>query len=176
MIPTRISSVPVDWDVEGWHATPRSGGLAPRTIGHAHPVLGKVLRDAEDDSLITKNVCKLRKPPKVAETEMVIVRDVPGLVKKLRGERLSVHAVLALFTGMRLGEILALRERRVDLDRGVIEVREALEETKAHGYGSKRLRPKQAAETLRCQTSPLREHRKRLLETRMKLGLGKLAD
>ena len=50
---------------------------------------------------------------------MVIVRDVPGIVKKLNGERLWAPAIVSLFTGMRLGEILALRERRVDFDRGV---------------------------------------------------------
>jgi hypothetical protein len=43
-------------DVEAWHTTLRNGGLAPRTIGHAHRVLGKALRDAEVDSLVTKNV------------------------------------------------------------------------------------------------------------------------
>ena len=50
---------------------------------------------------------------------------------KLRGSRLCVPAMVALFTGMRLGEVLALRWGRVDLDRKVIEVREALEPTKA---------------------------------------------
>jgi Phage integrase, N-terminal SAM-like domain len=34
-------------DVEGWHTTLRNGGLAARTIGHAHRVLGKALNDAE---------------------------------------------------------------------------------------------------------------------------------
>jgi len=40
-------------DIEEWHTTLRTsgradgkGGLAPRTIGHAHRVLGKALRDA----------------------------------------------------------------------------------------------------------------------------------
>ena len=47
---------------------------------------------------------------------MVIVQDVPGLVAKLRGSRLCVPALTALFTGMRLGEVLALRWGRVDLD------------------------------------------------------------
>jgi integrase len=42
--------------------------------------------------------------------------------------------MISLFTGMRLGEVLALRWGRVDIgNRLVIEVREALEETKARG-------------------------------------------
>jgi integrase len=160
-------------------ATLRAGGLAARTIGDAHRVLGKALRDAEDDNLITRNVRKLRKPPKVAESEMVFVRDVPGIVKKLNGERLWAPAIVALFTGMRLGEILALRERRVDFDRGVIEVRKALEETKAHGIRFKAAKTKAGRRDITLPDialQALREHRKRLLETRVKLGLGKLGD
>ena len=38
-------------------------------------------------------------------------------------------ATVSLFTGMRLGEVLALRWSRVELDTKVIQVREALEET-----------------------------------------------
>jgi integrase len=166
-------------DVEAWHGSLRNVGLAARTIGHAHRVLHQALDNAESDGLITKNVCKLRKPPKVVETEMVIVRDVPGLVEKLRGVRLYTPAILALFTGMRLGEILALRERRVDLDRAVIEVREALEETKAYGIRFKATKSKAGRRDITLPdiaVGALREHRKQLLETRVRLGLGKLAD
>ena len=39
--------------------------------------------DAERDGLVMKNVCKLQKAPKVADSEMAIVQDVPGFVAKL---------------------------------------------------------------------------------------------
>jgi integrase len=165
-------------DIEGWHNALHQGGLAPRTIGHAHRVLSKALSDAESDGLVVKNVCKLRKAPKVAESEMVIVQDVPGLVAKLRGSRLCAPAMMALFTGMRLGEVLALRWGRVDLDRKVIEVREALEPTKA---GIRFKAPKSKAGR-RDITLPdllvdtLREFRKAQLEVRMQLGAGRLPD
>jgi hypothetical protein len=110
-------------DVEGWHNVLHQGGLAPRTIGHAQRVLSKALSDAESDGMVVRNVCKLKKAPKVAEREMVIVQDVPGLVAALRGSRLCVPALVALFTGMRLREVLALRWGRDLLDRKVIEVR-----------------------------------------------------
>jgi integrase len=84
---------------------------------------------------------------------------------------------VALFTGMRLGEILALRERSLDLDVGVIEVREALEETKA-GIAFKAPKSKAGRRNITLPDiaiEALREHRRRLLETRLQLGLGKLA-
>jgi integrase len=106
------------------------------------------------------------------------VQDVPGLVEKLRGSRLYVPAMVALFTGMRLGEVLALRWSRVDLDGEVITVREALEATKA---GIRFKSPKSRAGR-RDITLPdiladvLREHRRAALELRMQLGAGRLPD
>jgi intergrase/recombinase len=62
--------------------------IGSRALQNAHRVLSKALSDAESDGLVVKNVAKLRKAPKVAEQEMMIVQDVPALVGKLRGSRL----------------------------------------------------------------------------------------
>src|SRR5262249_32858055 len=82
-------------DVEAWHTALRNSGAAPRTFGHAHRVLGKALRDAEIDGLVTKNVCKLHRAPKVPESEMVIVRDLPAFLTKLQGSRLRIPAMVS---------------------------------------------------------------------------------
>jgi hypothetical protein len=85
-------------DIEQWHTMLRSE-VSARTTGHAHRILGKALADAERDSLVARNVCKLQKAPKVGQGEMPIVHDVPGLIEKLpRDARLYVPAILALFT------------------------------------------------------------------------------
>jgi integrase len=163
-------------DLEAWHTTLRNTGLAARTIGQAHRVLGKALTDAERDGLIAKNVCRIQKAPKVKAQETTIVKDIPGLIGKLHGSRLYTLAMTALFTGMRLGEILALRERHVDLERGAIEVREALEETKVHGVRFKSTKTEAGHRTITLPTiviELLREHHRELMETRLKLGLGR---
>lgn len=166
-------------DIEAWHTALRATGLAARTIGHAHRVLAKALSDAESDSIIIRNVCKQRKAPKVPDSEQAIVKDITVLITKIAGARLYPMAILALFAGMRLGEVLAIRDGRIDLDSGVVRVREALEETKAKGVVFKA--PKSDAGR-RDITLPyiaieaLREHRRQLLETRMKLGAGKLPE
>jgi integrase len=168
-------------ELEAWHTTLKADGLAARTIGHAHRVLSQALSDAERDTIIVRNVAKLQKAPKVPECEMPIVQDVPGMVAKLRcsnsGERLFVPAVLALSTGMRLGEILALRDRRLDLEGKALEVHEALEETKAKGIVFKAPKSKAGRRKISLPdiaVDALREHRRQLLEIRMKLGAGKL--
>jgi integrase len=173
-------------DIEEWHTTLRStgradgkGGLAPRTIGHAHRVLGKALRDATKNELVAKNVVTDESAPKVNDEEMVIVKDIPAFIETLRGHRLYAPAMISLFTGMRIGEVLALRWGRVDLDRKVIEVREALEETKAHGIRFKAPKTKAGRRDITLPDlliETLREFRKEQLELRIRLGAGKLPD
>jgi integrase len=145
-------------DIETWHTTLRNDGLAPRSIGHAHRVLSMALRDAERHGIVTKNVCKVQKAPKVPHKEMVIVQDVPSFVTKLRASAGPWYApaIVALFTGMRLGEILALRERSVDLDKGVIKYAKPLRRPKLTVSGSRTRRPGRGAATSRCRPSSSR--------------------
>jgi integrase len=163
--------------IEGWHTALRNTGISAKTTGIAHRVLGKALADAERDGLVIKNVCKIQRAPKVRDRKQItIVHDVPGLVAKLRGHRLYTIAITALFTGMRLGEILALRDQCLDLDRGVIRVQEALEPV---GREIRFKAPKTASgrRNISLPTiviEALRTHRRELLELRMRLGLGRL--
>ena len=112
-------------DVELWHATlrtrgRRSGdrGISPRTILHAHRVLSHALDDAERHGVIQRNVAQKQRPPKVEEIEKTILdaNGINRLVVKLEGHRLYAPTLVALFTGMRLSEILGLRWRNVDFD------------------------------------------------------------
>jgi integrase len=128
--------------------------------------------------IVVKNVCKLQRPPKLLAEEMKILtpQQVSDLPAMLHGHSLEAPALVALFTGMRRGELLALRWGNVDLDDETIQVRESLEETKA---GLRFKTPKSRA-GVRDITLPaivvdtLRAHRKALLERRLLLGQGKL--
>jgi integrase len=173
-------------DIEDWHTTLRNrgkmrgqGALSPRSVGHAHRVLGKALADAARNGLVSRNVASEQSAPKVDDDEMAIVEDVPALVNKLRRWRLGTVAMVSLFSGVRLSEALALRWSRVDLDGKVLKVREALEQTKAHGI---RFKPPKSKAGRRDITLPdvlvdaLREHRRNQLEVRMQLGAGRLPE
>jgi integrase len=112
-------------DVEAWHGALRThgrrrgnGGLSPRTVVHAHRVLSHALDDADRHGVVSRNVAKLQPPPKVEAGEMEILDSdgIATLVRELRGHALYAPALVALFTGMRLGEVLALRWRNAELD------------------------------------------------------------
>lgn len=133
-------------DVERWHSTLKiagrkngKGGISARTIGHAHRVLGKALKDAVKNDKAQKNAAALQRAPKVDSEEMIILtaNQIPTVTVRLRGHRLYPAAMTSLFTGMRRGEVLALRRRDVDLDAKVARVRDALEETREHGVRNK---------------------------------------
>jgi integrase len=174
-------------DVEAWHLTlgergKRSGrgGVTARTILHAHRVLSAALRDAQRHGRVQRNVAQLQRPPRIEHKEAVILDEhgAERLLVELRGHSLYAPAVVALYTGMRLGEVLALRWCHVDLSDQLMRVCEALEETKAHGLRVKK--PKKNSgrdiDLPDIVVDTLSDHRRQQLELRMQLGLGKLPD
>lgn len=176
-------------DIGAWHTTLRTsgrrdgkGGISARTIGHAHRVLSKALSEAVKNDIAHRNVAALETAPSADTEEIQILNAdrVHDLCAKLRDHELYPHTIVALTTGLRRGELLALRWGNVDIDGAkVIRVREAIEETKAGGL---RFKPPKTKAGRRDITLPdlaveaLREHRRKLLERRLVLGLGRLRD
>jgi integrase len=103
---------------------PLAKGLGPRTIGHVHRVLHKALTVAVEWSLLSRNPAAIAKPPRVQprEIEIIAVEQAQKILQCLRGRALYSIVALALATGMRRGELLALRWGDVDLDAGRIQV------------------------------------------------------
>jgi integrase len=176
-------------DIESWQTTTLrasgrkdgNGGISARTIGHVHRVLSKALRDAVRHGLVVKNVTAEEGAPEVDGEEIIIITDdgIKELLTKLPAHPIYSRAIVALFTGVRRGELLALRWRNTDLDAKVIRIRAALEETKAHGIRFKRAKTKNGRRDITLPdivVEALREHRRQQCELRMALGLGKLPD
>ena len=169
--------------VQEWHGTIiREGGkngrpLSARTVGHAHRVLHRALQRAVENETLPRNVASLIRPPKVEAQEVEILgADEIGMVlAKLEGHALHPIATLALATGMRRGELLALRWGDVDLSGATMRVERALEETGA-GIRFKAPKTKHGQRTVSLPKSAievLRAHRLKQLELRVALGQGK---
>jgi integrase len=171
-------------DIETWHNTLSSTGrkdgkgLSNRSIGHAHRVLSKALKEASKFDLVGKNVATAQQPPTPEEEEVVIVAQerIKELLAKLTGRTMYPKAITALFTGARRSELLAMRYRYLDLDRKTWEICESLEQTKKHGIRAKKPKTKAGRRHVTLPdivVDALREHRRAQLELRMRIGLGK---
>jgi integrase len=176
-------------DVEDWHGTLISsgrkdgkGGIAARSVGHAHRLLNRMLKEAQRFDLIVKNpIVDNESLPKVRQQEVQIVSEdqLPVLLEKIRGHKIEPVALLALFCGLRRGEILALKWGNIDLDRSVLRVRHSLEETRAGGVRFKEPKSKAGRRDVTLPdvvVGVLRRHRIEQLELRAKLGLGRPSD
>lgn len=120
--------------VEGGRRDGKSGGLAPRTRRHIHRILSAALARAVEQQLIARNPAEVfrRRLPKVEHRAMTTLtaEQSAQLLDAVRHSHIYWPVLIALTTGVRRGEVLALRWRNVDLDRGSMRIVESLEQTK----------------------------------------------
>jgi integrase len=153
-------------------------GLSPRTVGHVHRVLHRALGHAMQWGLITANPVDGITPPKVETTEIEILTEdqARDVLQKLRGSELYPVVLLGLSTGMRRGEMLALRWKDVDLEGGRLRVEQSLEQTKVGGLRFKSPKTKHGRRQIALAAFVIAELRirwKAQQEQRLKLGVGK---
>jgi integrase len=169
--------------VKDWHGILLKRGskngqpLSARTVGHAHRVLHRALQMAVETEVLARNVASAISPPKIKEQEIEILTDdqITTVMDRLAGHPLYEIAMVDLATGLRRGELLALRLSDVDLDGASVRVERSLEETNA-GLRFKEPKTEHGKRTISLPPDAiavLREYRRKLLETRMALGLGR---
>ncbi len=167
-------------EVQAWHSKMRDAGLSAVTVRHAHAVLRKALGDAVRHGQLSRNVCGLdgQRAPKVPKKKPTIVKgkQMADVVDKLKSTTIYPEAMLALFCGLRAGEVLALTWSAVDLDRRVLQVRASVEEVAGQPL---KIKAPKTEDGVRQVTMPdivvdtLRDHRRQQLELRMLLGQGR---
>ncbi len=149
-------------------------GLSPRTVLHVHRVLATALRQAVRWQMIPRNPADAVRPPCPTRPEIhtLTEEETALLLQAAKGSRLYAPVLLALTTGLRRGELLALRWEDVDLESGTLRVVQNLTVTQ-EGLVFKT--PK-TAKSRRSVALPalaveaLREHRKQQSEERLRLG------
>lgn len=109
------------------------GRLSTQTVLHIYRVIGQVFAYAKRLQVLAANPCECLKAPKVErkEAKALTEEEIQTLLKNVAGTRLYLPVKVALGTGVRRGELLALTWKNVDLKNGVIHVTQALSETRA---------------------------------------------
>jgi integrase len=152
-----------------------SKGLKPGTVRQIHAVLRRALGQAARWGTAPRNVATLVSPPRVPRRRMnpLTADESRRLLHAAQGHRLEAFLVLAITTGMRIGELQALLWQNVDLDRAWLQIEHTLTRT---ADGSVQLtEPKSARSRRRIALSPvaveaLRKHHRQQAEERLKLG------
>jgi integrase len=103
-------------------------GLSASTVHKMHDILRRGLAQAVSWHLVPRNVADTVKPPRPAPKEMhaLSANETRKLLEAAGGDRLESLYILAIHTGMRQGEMLALRWQDVDLENAVVSVRRTL--------------------------------------------------
>ncbi len=99
-------------------------GLSPSTVHHAHVVLRQALDDAVKQGILARNVTDAVTAPQQLRPiiEPYSKVEAQRLLATAEGDRLAALYTLALTTGLRIGELLGLTWRRVDLQAGTLQV------------------------------------------------------
>jgi integrase len=149
--------------------------LAPRTVGHVHRCLHVALETAVRWGLTYRNVADLVEPPRVEATPVTALSPAQArqLIAAVADDPHEALYVLAVTTGMRQGEILALRWSDVDLDAGRLQVVRSLAMVRGVGpvfQEPKTQKGRRAIALTSLAIGALRRHRARQREQRLKAG------
>lgn len=133
LTPTQIQEVYNRWATSG-RLDGKEGPLSPRTRRHIHRILSSALLRAVENQLLARNPADVfrRRLPKIERCPMVTLspEEARRLLDAIRHTRVYWPVLIAIATGLRRGEILALRWKNVDFDRSMLRVVESLEQTK----------------------------------------------
>lgn len=153
--------------------------ISPTTVHHRHVALKMALERAVELGMLGKNPAQLTSPPRPSRGEMRVLSEdeAKRLLVALVGTPAELPAYLALTTGARLGELLALRWSDIDLDCGVAQIRRTVIEHmvgqgKDSWYSFKE--PKsghgRSVDLGAATVAQLREHRKAQAEVHLAAG------
>ncbi|MBN2405191.1 MAG: site-specific integrase, partial [Coriobacteriia bacterium] len=109
--------------------------VANKTIRNRLGVLSSALRKAVKDGLVSSNPVDSIDMPKKKRPELVVMRetDAATLLSAVEDSEIATLVWTALHTGARLGELLALRWRDLDLVAGTVHIARTLVEGASSG-------------------------------------------
>lgn len=151
------------------------GRLSGTTVLGHHRVINRALNRAVEKRLIRENPAKFADKPRRDTGEMAVItpEQARKLLDSLQGSYLWLPTFLALNTGLRRGEILGLRWSDVDLEKGVLHIRQSLKKLK---NGKPVFGPPKTPESMNRIdiTEPivheLKKHKRAQNKTRLMLG------
>jgi integrase len=111
--------------IQSFYRERLDAGVSARRVQYAHVTIHKSLKDAVRWRLVPFNVADAVTPPRPNKPEIMPLSadQVKVLLAAARGDRLEALYILAVTTGMRIGEMFGLKWSDVDLEAGTVQVR-----------------------------------------------------
>ncbi len=161
--------------VQAFYSKKIRDGLSPKTVNNVHVLLHKALDNAVKWNLLPRNVCDAVTPPRIPRKEKnVLTREQAHiLLKEVKAHRLEALLTLAVTTGMREGELLALRWQDIDLEHGSLQVKRAVTYLKEYGYVESEPKTAKSQRTIKLPVfvvSILLTHRLQQKEQKQEVG------
>lgn len=106
-----------------------NNGTSPSTIKSINQVLKPCLGEAEKQDYIQKNYAKLIELPKIKKDdkfEVLTLEQQKLFLNAIDGHKLQALFLVALGTGLRLGEILGLKWSDIDFNKSTLSVNRSL--------------------------------------------------
>ena len=162
-------------DIDALYARKLEAGLSPSSIGDIHMIIHMALKQAVRWRLITRNVSDDVTPPRETQPnrrQALTPEQAQELLEAAKGHRLEAMITLALATGMRRGELLALRWQDIEYQHKCLYVRRSASRLPG-GY---RVTEPKTASGKRRITLPqfviesLQQHCVRQIEAKLKAG------
>jgi len=129
------------------------GGLSARSVVYHHRILSKALDYAVKMGIAIRNVARVVQPPRVQRITMrtLSTDEVVCFLDAARETDYYVYFATLLYTGLRRGELLALRWRNLDLDNATLTV---VETAYKLGNGNYVIKEPKTAHSRRTVTLP----------------------
>jgi len=120
--------------VQCFYNDKRDAGLSARTIRYLHTILHGALKQAMKNQLVMRNVSEATTLPggRTRTMHPLTLEQVQQFLTAVKGDRLFAAFFLEMGTGVRRGELLGLRWQDVDLESGVLRVRQTLVRVRNH--------------------------------------------
>jgi len=113
--------------VRTWLATLEADGVGQATRAKAYRLLARILGAAVEARYIAANPCGIRRAASDGAPEMRIATiDQVAAIANRVPRRYRALVLVAAFGGLRWGELVGLRRKRVDLEHGTVTVAEQL--------------------------------------------------
>jgi integrase len=152
----------------------RTSGLSPRTVQRLRDVLRNALNVAVRRGDLVRNVASLTEPPRVEEEEKTYLtpEQAKHFLQVAQSDQLAPLYVVALYLGLRKGEVLGLKWEQVDLEHRTLSVVGALQEIR----GKLQIVKPKTKKSIRTLPLPgavvqaLRDHRLNQAETQLRAG------